>query len=245
MQLNYQYSSGLELYQLAKQFFPCKINKVVDLGCGTGNLLSFISGDLNDCNDFLGVDLSESMIKYARNKFSDKNINFIRQDVCQFLNSCQDNKFDIVFSNAALHWLSPLKLQEVFLNSYRTLKSGGVICFRFSLVDNGEELKKLLARVADSFPDIEVKDPAYKYNYEQVIDYFNRLNICLVFSKEKLNTSFSKSEMCLQWLQETQPVSFLNGMDKNIFWRKVSELIKSEKAKMKLHHGLFILKKSG
>lgn len=89
--------------------------KILDLGCGTGDLAK----KLYDCRvDIVGIDKSKNMVKQALNKYPE--ITFMVRDATE-LN--YNNEFDAVFSNATLHWIkSPKKALNTI---YTSLKKGG------------------------------------------------------------------------------------------------------------------------
>ncbi|GER70248.1 hypothetical protein BpJC7_15510 [Weizmannia acidilactici] len=86
--------------------------KILDLGCGTGDLTNTI---FETGAKIIGVDKSENMIQQASRKYP--HIRFLIQDATQLK---FENEFEAVFSNAALHWI---KQAEVVLHGiYRCLK---------------------------------------------------------------------------------------------------------------------------
>ena len=94
---------------------PQKGEKILDLGCGTGDLAKQLSeyGAV-----ITGVDKSDKMIKQARNKYPQ--IKFSVQDATKLEFT---NEFDAVFSNAALHWIK--EPAQVLTSIYNSLKQGG------------------------------------------------------------------------------------------------------------------------
>lgn len=72
--------------------------RVLDLGCGTGQLTARIA---DRGADAVGVDAAEDMIDRARSNHPDPS--FVRADAREF---AVDDPFDAVFSNAMLHWIS-------------------------------------------------------------------------------------------------------------------------------------------
>ena len=75
--------------------------RVVDLGCGTGEL----TGELHDAlgaAETLGIDDSESMLRKAQN-VATETLRFELQRVEDFAPA---RPFDLIFSNAALHWVA-------------------------------------------------------------------------------------------------------------------------------------------
>jgi trans-aconitate 2-methyltransferase len=75
--------------------------RVVDLGCGTGELTRVLHERLR-ARETIGVDSSETML--AKSGASAGNgLRFERGDIGRFR---PDREYDLIFSNAALHWLS-------------------------------------------------------------------------------------------------------------------------------------------
>lgn len=89
--------------------------KVLDLGCGTGDLTQEISsrGAL-----VVGVDASPQMISRAAEKYPD-----LRFEVCDARSLEEFSGFDAVFSNAALHWIK--EARQVISAVHSVLNRGG------------------------------------------------------------------------------------------------------------------------
>jgi len=71
--------------------------KVVDLGCGTGELTHQLAAALPD-SDVTGIDSSPSMLQKAES-FAGPQLRFEQGD-----QSLLNGEWDLIFSNAALHW---------------------------------------------------------------------------------------------------------------------------------------------
>jgi len=87
--------------------------RILDLGCGEGILTEKI---IESGADVLGMDNSAELIEGAQHR----GLKVVCMDALEMK---FDNEFDAVFSNAALHWMSPLS--KVFENVFRALKPGG------------------------------------------------------------------------------------------------------------------------
>lgn len=128
---------------------------ILDLGCGTGGLTADIA---KSGAKVIGIDSSKDMILEAENKFS--NIEFIIANGQSFK---FDFKFDAVFSNAALHWMTnPV---EVIQNIYNCLKPGGRFVFEMGGYGNIQNVIKSIIIAAKKF-DLK---------YEDVINYYPKL----------------------------------------------------------------------
>jgi trans-aconitate 2-methyltransferase len=93
---------------------------ILDVGCGDGKITAELAEKVR--NGFvLGIDASQNMIDYAQSKFAEvRNLRFQQMDACQIQ---VETHFNIVFSNAALHWVDD---QPAFLRgAFQALKSGG------------------------------------------------------------------------------------------------------------------------
>jgi trans-aconitate methyltransferase len=100
---------------------PLPGERVLDLGCGTGQLTSEIAAR---GASVLGLDLSPAMIEEARRKFPA--LGFTAGDA-----RCLDfqDQFDAVFSNAALHWIP--QAERVVSGVARALRPGGRLVVEF------------------------------------------------------------------------------------------------------------------
>ncbi|MEK3725000.1 class I SAM-dependent methyltransferase [Paenibacillus sp. FSL H8-0034] len=77
---------------------PKHNERILDLGCGTGDLVQEIVQLGADC---MGIDGSEEMIAQARSKYP-----ALRFAVADGHTFRVEESFDAVFSNAALHWMT-------------------------------------------------------------------------------------------------------------------------------------------
>lgn len=103
--------------------------RVLDLCCGDGVLTSRIAELVPD-GEVIGIDGSEGMIAAASEKRR-PNLKFFLQDI----NDIDfENEFDLVFSNAALHWVKDHR--KLLRNVYRALRPEGRVRFNFAADGN-------------------------------------------------------------------------------------------------------------
>jgi len=80
---------------------PASSLRIVDLGCGTGRLTRRLHAALN-ARETIGIDRSPRMLEVARSDGDLPGLQFAEGDIDQFSAA---GKFDVVFSNAAFHWI--------------------------------------------------------------------------------------------------------------------------------------------
>lgn len=115
---------------------------VLDIGCGDGKLSEMIAERIPD-GHVLGIDNSPEMIKYAKETYvKNHNLKFMILDAKKML---FDDTFDIMFSNAALHWVNDHK--SLLAGVKRGLKPGGRILFQMGGRGNVSEVIAALSQV--------------------------------------------------------------------------------------------------
>lgn len=102
-------------------------DRVLDLGCGSGNMLSIAADAFKDAN-FVGLDLSDNMLHYSKQVISDKqltNVELIKGDMTKLSELFGEHSFDVVMSSGAFHHLpDEVMLRSVFEEIEKVLKSG-------------------------------------------------------------------------------------------------------------------------
>ena len=99
--------------------------RILDLGCGDGALSAHLA-DLVPNGEVVGIDASRGMIEAARSKVRN-NLRFLLMDINE-LNFVE--QFDVVFSNATLHWVKDHR--RLLRNVDRALVRGGRLRFNFA-----------------------------------------------------------------------------------------------------------------
>jgi trans-aconitate 2-methyltransferase len=99
--------------------------RVVDLGCGTGELTRRLHEHLY-ARETLGVDNSDAMLAKAQ-AHAGGGLSFEKRDIAGFAEA-PGGPWDLVFSNAALHWISGH--DELVAKLTRALAPGGQIAIQ-------------------------------------------------------------------------------------------------------------------
>jgi len=124
-----------------------KVNVVVDLGCGPGNVSPFLRSRWPDASIWC-VDSSDSMLQRAKadhhkTESMTKNM-FYRQ--ADFESFRLDHPVDVIYSNAALHWVSFELHKQLFPRLLSQLAPDGVLALQ--MPDTRRQPSHLLMREA-------------------------------------------------------------------------------------------------
>jgi trans-aconitate 2-methyltransferase len=98
--------------------------RVLDIGCGDGKITAEIA-ELLPQGHVVGIDSSEEMINFARDSYPRDRRPNLDWAVMDARELAFDAQFDLVFSNAVLHWIPDHK--PVLGGIKRSLKPGGKI----------------------------------------------------------------------------------------------------------------------
>lgn len=131
---------------------PQKGERIVDLGCGTGDLTHEIA---RLGASVIGIDQSAAMVMEARQKY--KELSFEALDAHEFR---LDEQVDAVFSNAALHWM---RLPERVIESVRlALRPRGRFVAEFGGNRNVGRIREAITEVLGQYGiDAQARDPWY------------------------------------------------------------------------------------
>lgn len=196
--------------------------KILDLGCGDGYLAEQLSL-LVPNGKVLGIDASVGMIKTAKQICRD-NLAFIHMDINNLHFS---NAFDIIFSNAALHWVKDHNL--LLQNSYTALKAGGILLWDFGSNGNCSNFLDVIQKkitedtYRDFFKNFEMPwfMPSKNY-YEELIANIGFLNFTI--TEVNRDRYFSTSDEMTKWIDQPCIVPFMEcipDLYKNTFRKEV------------------------
>lgn len=115
---SFVYQYGEDLFTLLD---PKPGERILDLGCGTGELTELIH---QSGAEVIGMDKSQDMIRAARSKYP--HLEFVVSDATTFQ---FDSLFDAIFSNATLHWI--LDYRNCIHNMFKNLKVNGKLILEF------------------------------------------------------------------------------------------------------------------
>ncbi len=123
--------------------------RVLDVGCGDGRVTAELASRVPR-GEVVGVDSSEQMIRRATREFpksSHPNLSFTRMDATSLTFT---TRFDVAFSNAALHWV---KDQPAMLRGVASsLRPGGRVLFQLGGKGNADGILSILGEMIVAEP---------------------------------------------------------------------------------------------
>ena len=145
--------------------------KVLDMGCGTGEITSFIADQVGEEGEIFGVDPDQERIKVAAKLNSSasgakRNIKFVVGDSSSHFPHYNEEFYDVHFSNFVFHWLTDQE-KDVFLKTaFNCLKPGGRIVMLYE-----DESPEVMIKVLDLLTDdeIEKNTPPLHYIEKSVV----------------------------------------------------------------------------
>ncbi len=109
---------------IPKDFVP---KRIIDLGCGTGNLTQQILNHFPDA-EINALDLSEEILEESRKRFSGvKNISFIKADIREM--DLEPGSYDLVMSSIAIHHITDPNKIRLYRDVFQALRYNGLFIF--------------------------------------------------------------------------------------------------------------------
>ena len=99
-----------------------KIESILSICCGFGEVERYYASRLPGMKFCLGIDLAEGAINVARERARGMNITYVVADLNNYV--WEENHYDLVIANGALHHLS--NLEAVLSGIHRAMKPGGL-----------------------------------------------------------------------------------------------------------------------
>lgn len=138
--------------------------RIVDLGCGPGELTRELH-EMLEASDTLGVDSSAAMLAKARS-LETGTLHFAHAQI----EDLDGGPFDLIFSNAALHWVAGH--EQLFARLTRLLAPGGQLAVQMPANDDHAS-HRVAAEIARDFG--LAARPDFLLPVERYADLFHRL----------------------------------------------------------------------
>jgi trans-aconitate 2-methyltransferase len=180
---------------------------ILDLGSGDGTLTAQLAS-LVPRGRVLGIDSSQSMIDAARRQ-RQPNLTFALLDIN---NLVYEAEFDLIFSNATLHWLPDHR--NLLHRAFRALRQDGILRWSFAADGNCSTFSRIVQavmaerRYAGGFRGFE-----WPWHMPRIEDYrtlagqfpFRELKVW----GENADLFFPDSDAMIRWIDQPSLVPFL------------------------------------
>lgn len=182
--------------------------RILDLGCGDGVLTAELAKYVPD-GFALGIDASESMIETANKYNAGTNLRFELLDI----NAIDfESEFDLVFSNATLHWIKDHK--KLLKNVFKALKDKGSARFQFAGDGNCSNLIRILKEVISAEDYVDYFSEFDWPWYMPALDDYRALLDEVAFTEKRVwsengDKHFESAEAMIKWIDQPSLVPFL------------------------------------
>ena len=132
-------------YDLIDFIKPMEAMKAIDLGCGTGEQTAILADKFPNAN-FLGVDSSDEMLEQSKS-LETANLHFKKSTTEETIESGE--KWDLIFSNAALQWSNDHEI--LFPKLIELVNPQGQFAVQMP-VQPENKLNKILSELIDEEP---------------------------------------------------------------------------------------------
>ena len=166
--------------ELRKNIDLSRYRSVLDVGCGDGKITADFAATVQ-LSKVLGVDSSPAMIAYAANKYPTSqysNLSFSCMDARQLE---FQHEFDLIFSNATLHWVD--NHQAFLKGANSTLQDGGRLIISCGGEGNAAQILKTFAELTNQklwkvfFNDFY--NPYFFYGIEDYQEWLEKSNFAV------------------------------------------------------------------
>jgi malonyl-CoA O-methyltransferase len=186
---------GQRLMDRLKLVTTTHFHNILDAGCGTGNFTKILRSQYPK-SQVVAIDLAYNMVKKtSQNRVSwrHRKPHVVNGDIARL--PFQNNSFDLIFCNLALHWT---KMEDTFTEFKRILKSEGMLMFTMPGPDTLCELTQVYKTI-DAFSHINTF-----YDMHDVGDELQKLQFQnAVVDMEKITFEYSSVYSILKDLKMT------------------------------------------
>ncbi|MBN2796575.1 MAG: class I SAM-dependent methyltransferase [Clostridia bacterium] len=149
--------------------------KILDIGCATGNLTELLSSKTNHA---IGLDLDRVLLDYARIKYP--NLEFIEENMLNITEICTQPYDRIVsFGNTLVHLDSVFEVEKFFRSVYQVLKTDGLFIVQMINYD------RILDQNIDRLPTLDNDNIRFERLYSLKRDHI-QFDTKLVIKAEQL-----------------------------------------------------------
>ena len=191
--------------------------RIADLGCGTGEPAQILHRHLH-ARETIGFDNSDAMLKRAES-FAGDGLRFEKCNIEDFAATTAYGTFDLIFSNAALHWVS--NHQDLFAGLASKLNDGGQVAVQVPA--NTHHLSHTVAaEIANESPFVEAMSGYERDNPvlkpEEYATIFHKLG----FTEQSVRLQvychlLESKEEVIEWVKGTRLTDYQKRMPEELY----------------------------
>ena len=193
-------------FYVINQIKRLKVNSLIDVGCGTGDLSYDASKIIKKS---VGIDFSKDMIKLAQNKFKRKNLEFYNKN---FFEINANESFDCLSANGFIEYISLKDIDKFLKISKKIVKRN-----KFIIFGTRNRLFNLFS--LNKFSKNEFKKTSFKKFYEESIalNHFEFCNFIKLKKNKFEEVSFKqpKTGVNVDKRHQFSPLQLVNILKKN------------------------------
>lgn len=156
-----------------KNFPQCNgyIN-ILEIGCGSGITTGIVLSAKKDIR-ITSIDINPKMIDVCKRSLKNNgNLNLIESDALKYVNSQNDNSFDIVVSGFTIHNFKKIYRRKLYQQLHRILKNNGLFLNADKYVsDNLDKQIKALKYRIGTYADTLIREGQYDFLSYWIRDY--------------------------------------------------------------------------
>lgn len=199
---------------------------VLDIGCGPGNSTHALKVRFADA-DILGIDASPDMLERARATYPDMKFKqcFVPQGFAEI-----DENFDLIFSNACIHWIPNQK--ELLTATVDKLNRGGTLAVQIPYIQEAPFYKVLFKMVeCEKWHKLSTIKNFHNLTPEEYYDVLSELELDFDIWKTDYFHTVDGIDGVINWYKGSGLRPYLDALDENKqaeFLTELKENIKNQ-----------------
>jgi len=194
--------------------------RVVDLGCGTGELTRVLHRKLQ-AKETVGVDSSDAMLSQS-SAFVEKSLTFRKGDIVEFQ---AQGDLDLIFSNAALQWVP--EHEGLLARMASALTARGQLAIQVP-AHHGSVFRLVASQIAEEPPFKEALGGFRLQNWVLSAEEYARLLHKLGFREQNVRLQvyphvLVSREDTVEWFKGTLLTAFERHLSKDLYTRFVEQ----------------------
>lgn len=199
-------------------------SRILDLGCGPGNSTENLFKKFGNA-EIIGFDADDNMLNKAKTKHPD--LIFVKGFAPTDFNKLS-GKFDLVFSNACIHWIPN---QAALIDGvYDMLTDGGEFAVQIPLTGESHFYRILYRLINEKYPKLKEINNFHNLNEEGYCNALNKkFREVTVWRTDYYHTV--KKEDVLEWYKGSGLRPYLEKLDKcekEAFLRDLQDAVNEE-----------------